>query len=113
MNATSLEELRAAQAAAEQSQSQELAPSPASYPDDTRMEQIRDLLIGDHVAENSKRMADLEARQRAFEHTVLERLDLISQRMDALSRDVQADRRAAFDELSRAMIELSNRVRGI
>ena len=41
MNATSLEELRAAQAAAEQSQSQELAPSPAAYPDDTRMEKER------------------------------------------------------------------------
>lgn len=112
MNATSLEELRAAQAA-ERNQSSDTAATPPSAADDRRMEQIRDLLIGDHVAENTKKMADLEARQRAFESVVLERLDLISQRLDALSRDVLADRRASFDELARAMNELSNRVRGI
>ena len=44
---------------------------------------------------------------------MLQRLDVISQRLDALSRDVLADRRAAFDELSRAMHDLGNRVRGI
>ena len=77
------------------------------------MEQIRQLLFGDKLEANADRLATLEARQREFEQTVLQRLDVISQRLDALSRDVLADRRAAFDELSRAMHELGNRVRGI
>jgi hypothetical protein len=100
MNATSLDELRAAQAAA-------LTPDdPAS---DDKMEQIRQLLFGDGL----ERLATLEASHREFETTVLNRLDLLSQRLDALARDVRADRQSAFDELSRAVLELGNRVRGL
>jgi hypothetical protein len=110
MNATSLEELRA--------QAGKPSPSPAetaepTHPSDEKMEQIRQLLFGDKLEANAERVATLEIRQREFEQTVLQRLDVISQRLDALSRDVLADRRAAFDELSRAMHDLGNRVRGI
>ena len=110
MNATSLEELRAQAGKPSQSPAETAAPT---HPSDEKMEQIRQLLFGDKLEANAERVATLEARQREFEQTVLQRLDVISQRLDALSRDVLADRRAAFDELSRAMHDLGNRVRGI
>lgn len=123
MNATSLDELRAAQAAAD-------IDGPVANPvtnslagaggtvgavnsSDEKMEQIRQLILGDHAAQTTEHLAALESRQALFEDLMLRRLDVISQRLDALSRDVMADRRAAFDELSRAMHELGNRVRGI
>lgn len=123
MNATSLEELRAAQSAAAAPQSPvDIRPegktASETLPDvdhagDNKMEQIRQLLFGDQLALSAERLTALEVRQNDFEHNVLQRLDVISQRLDALSRDVQADRRAAFDELARAVHELGSRVRGI
>lgn len=113
MNAASLEELRNSEAITSSPNPPENPATAAAYAADEKMEQIRKLLIGDKLAENADRLATLEKRQSAFEHTVLQRLDLLSQRLDALSRDVHADRRAAFDELSRAMLDLGNRVRGI
>lgn len=126
MNATSLEQLRAAQAAESKAlpptveeathasgvaQSVSSVAGPPSA--DARMDQIRQLLLGDSLNSGQARLAALEQRQTEFETQVLHRLDLLSQRLDALSRDVLADRRAAFDELARAMQELGNRVRGI
>jgi hypothetical protein len=125
MNATSLDELRAtilsasgASKASDEAATQPAATEPATAvaPEtsaDRRMEQIRQLLLGDSLEAGSERLAALEKRQSDFERTVMHRLDLISQRLDALSRDVLADRRAAFDELARAMQDLGNRVRGI
>lgn len=77
------------------------------------MEQIRQLLLGDALATSRARLEAIETQQRDFEESVLRRLDLLSQRLDALSRDVMADRRSAFDELSRAVHEFGNRVRGL
>lgn len=126
MNATSLEQLRAAQAAGSkalpptveeathESGVAQSVSSVAGQPSaDARMDQIRQLLLGDSLNSGQARLAALELRQTEFETQVLHRLDLLSQRLDALSRDVLADRRAAFDELARAMLELGNRVRGI
>lgn len=106
MNATSLEELRAGQTAQETPPPSEDRPAASGHASDQKMEQIRQLLFGD-------KMDALEARQVAFENNVLQRLDTLSHRLDALSRDVMSDRRAAFDELARAMHDLGNRVRGI
>lgn len=106
MNATSLEELRSGQTAA-------TIETESSTPSDVRMEQIRQLLLGDTLQAAGQRLSQLEARQKDFEQSVLQRLDVISQRLDALSREAVTDRRAAFDELARAMQDLGNRVRGI
>jgi hypothetical protein len=125
MNATSLDELRATllnasgaskasdEAATRPSATEQAAAAAPEASADRRMEQIRQLLLGDSLEAGSERLAALEKRQSDFERTVMHRLDLISQRLDALSRDVLADRRAAFDELARAMQDLGNRVRGI
>ena len=113
MNAASLEELRKSEALTASTNPPENSSQATTYADDEKMEQNRKLLIGDKLTENADRLATLEKRQSEFEQTVLQRLDLLSQRLDALSRDVHADRRAAFDELSRAMLDLGNRVRGI
>lgn len=124
MNVTSLEEMRQAQAArAAAGHEEPVAPVEAKPPqaavdekrgaDDHKMELIRELLLGDHLEVSATRLTQLEKRQEQFEADVLRRLDLLSQRLDALSRDVLADRRTAFDELARAMHELGSRVRGI
>jgi hypothetical protein len=105
MNATSLEDLRAGQTAKETSSPVDDRAA-AGHSSDQKMEQNRQLLFGD-------KLEALDARQAAFEQKVLQRLDVLSQRLDALSRDVLADRRGAFDELARAMHDLGNRVRGI
>ncbi len=106
MNATSLEELRSGQTAKEMTSPVDDTPAASGHSGDETMEQIRQLLFGD-------KLQALEARQTTFENNVLQRLDTLSQRLDALSRDVMSDRRAAFDELARAMQDLGNRVRGI
>lgn len=126
MNATSLEQLRTANSAESSPlpptveevmhgiATPQAAEAAAALPStDTRMEQIRQLLLGDSLTTGEARLAALEQRQAAFEKQVQHHLDLLSQRLDALSRDVLADRRAAFDELSRAVQELGSRVRGI
>lgn len=123
MNVTSLEEMRLAQAARANSAEPEtdvgtevFIASPvreASQPSDDKMEQIRHLLIGDQLQTNSARLAAIEQQQKAFEAEVHHRLDLLSQRLDALSRDVLADRKSSFDELARAVHEFGNRIRGV
>jgi hypothetical protein len=107
MNATSLEVLRAAQAP-------ELV--------DDRMEQIRELLFGDLVRDIHARIAALEERQRAFETSQAEGLrefhisvgrqfDAVLARIEALAGETEAERRSAFEELSRNVLDLGERIR--
>lgn len=99
MNATSLEELR----------------SSASNRDlrDEKMEQVRQLLYGDHAREVSTRFMLMETRLRELETGFSRQLEAISARLDALARDVSQDRRGDFDELSKCIAELGERIGGI
>lgn len=96
MNANSLEQLRAA----------------AGSRDD-RMEQVRQLLVGDHVREVETRMLALEQRLQDLDGSVVRKLDAISARIDALASQLDYDRRAAFSELSQGVLELSERLRAV
>jgi hypothetical protein len=100
MNATSLEELRASLAARRDAS-------------DDRMEQIRDLLIGDYVRSSEARFAILESRIRDLEGLVYRRVDALSARIEGMSGEFGADRRAAFDDLSRMVAELGDNIRRI
>ena len=99
MNATSLEELRAA----------------AVHRDvkDEKMEQVRQLLFGDHAREVATRFMLMEARLRELETGVASQLEAIHARLDALAAGQASDRRAAFDELAQHINELSQRIGGI
>jgi uncharacterized coiled-coil protein SlyX len=99
MNATSLDELRSATLNRETK--------------DEKMEQVRQLLFGDHAREVSTRFMLLEARLREFEVSVTRQLETLSARVDALAADSMSDRRAQLDELSRNIHELGERVGGM
>lgn len=96
MNANSLEQLRASAA-----------------PRDDRMDQVRQLLVGDHVREAETRMAALEQRLQDLDQCVARKLDAVSSRIDALASQLDYDRRAAFSELSQGVLELSERLRAV
>lgn len=99
MNATSLDELRSAATNRE--------------PKDEKMEQVRQLLFGDHAREVSTRFMLMEARMRDLEMNIARQLEGMSARIDALAGTTDQDRRAAFDELSRNILELGERIGGM
>lgn len=99
MTATSLDALRSGH--------------PARALSDEKMEQVRELLIGDDLRRTEERLSALEARQKGFEADVNKRLDAMRARLEALAGEVSGDRRAAFDELSKGIGELSQRVRNL
>lgn len=107
MNATSLDELRGA-----------AAPRAMN---DERLEQVRQLLLGDHIQSSEARIAALEARLRELEDARLKELetnvarslDALSARLDALGGELSADQRASFNELARSVLELGERIQRI
>jgi len=96
MNATSLEELRAGL---------------ASELRDDKMEQVRELLFGDQVRELQARIAALEQKQQEFQISVSRQFDAIAARIEALAGETDAERRSAFEELSRSVLDLGERIR--
>jgi hypothetical protein len=96
MNASSLDELRAVAA------NREIK--------DEKMEQVRQLLFGDHAREVSTRFMLLEARLRELETGLARQLESLSQRVDALAQDTTSDRQASFAELAQSIHELGERI---
>lgn len=80
---------------------------------DDRMEQVRQLLVGDHVRDMETRMLALEQRLQDVDGSVARKLDAVSARIDALASQLDYDRRAAFSELSQGVLELSERLRAV
>ncbi|MEW5962969.1 MAG: hypothetical protein AB1749_05350 [Pseudomonadota bacterium] len=98
MNSTSLDKLRG---------------GPARQPQDERMEQIRDLLVGDVIRATEIRIAALEARIKELEADVGRQIDALAARLEALSAETGAGQRTAFDGLAQSIVELGERVRRI
>ena len=80
---------------------------------DEKMEQIRDLLFGEHQRQTETRIAQLEQRIRDLEVDIAHRFDAVQARFDALVGETQTERRTAFDELARGVQELGERIRQI
>ena len=90
---------------------------------DDKMVQIRDLLIGDFITDTHARMMALEARLRDLETletrvrdletSVQQRLSTLAQRLDTVSNEHVQDRTVAFDELSKCVLDLSDKIRSI
>lgn len=99
MNATSIAELRGGG----------LPPEVA----DDKLDQVRDLLFGEYRRESDARIIALESRVRELESGVHRRLDLIQARLEALTNELASGQRASFDELSRSVFELGDRIRRI
>lgn len=80
---------------------------------DEKMMQVRDLLVGDFLRETQARMMALENRLRDLENGLSQRLVVLNQRIDSLAADHTVDRRAAFDELSKYVADLGDKIRSI
>jgi DNA anti-recombination protein RmuC len=99
MNATSLGELRNGAAPAEAT--------------DDKLEQIRDLLHGELKRDHDGRLRTLEARIKDLEGDIHRKLEVLQARVEALASESVAERRSSFDELSRSIFELGDRIRRI
>lgn len=99
MNATSLGELRNGAAPAEAT--------------DDKLEQIRDLLHGEFKRDHDGRLKALEARMTELAGDLQRKLDVLQARVEALASENVAERRSSFDELSRSIFELGDRIRRI
>jgi HPt (histidine-containing phosphotransfer) domain-containing protein len=73
---------------------------------DSKMNQIRELLVGEYFQQ-------LEARIRQIETKLDQGLDAMQARIDALAAETNADSRTSFDELARNIEELARRIRQI
>lgn len=80
---------------------------------DEKMNQVRDLLVGDFIREQQSRMMAMENRLRDLENGLSQRLAVLSQRIETLAADHTIDRRAAFDELSKCVLDLGDKIRAI
>jgi hypothetical protein len=98
MNATSYAEFRS-------------AIGQSSQANDEKMEQVRELLFGEHQRQSEARLAMLEARIRELELSLLRRLEALEGRMEQVASRVEADQRATLDELGRGISDLGERVR--
>ena len=66
-----------------------------------------------HVRSNEARMVAMEARLREIETGFIQRLDAMAARIEALAGETESDRRTAFDDLARSVIDLGERIRRI
>ncbi|MEO1206772.1 MAG: hypothetical protein AAFV45_10605 [Pseudomonadota bacterium] len=80
---------------------------------DERMDQIRELLVGDTVREFEHRLSTMEVRIRELEDELARRVEALDMRLEALSGEVTGERRAAFDELSKGINDLGQRIKQI
>lgn len=78
---------------------------------DDKMEQIRQLLFGEFERRTEEKIALLESRIRELELGFHQRLDALEVRQAELSSQLTGGQRAAFDELSRGIDELGERLR--
>jgi hypothetical protein len=77
-----------------------------------QMDQIRELLFGDHQRRLEARVAALEARTATLEQALSARIEGLQAQLDALVSGVETDRRTDFAALAAGLVELAEQVRG-
>jgi hypothetical protein len=80
---------------------------------DEKMEQVREILVGDSVRRMEQRVAFLEQRQADFEISIGRQLDALEARIEALAGAADGDRRVTFDALATSVAGLSEQIRRI
>lgn len=99
MNATSLDELRGS------TKGRDIV--------DEKMEQVRELLVGEDLRRSEARLLAMEHRIGELEAALGQRLDALSARLDAIAGELTADRRASLDDLARCVTSLGDEIRRI
>lgn len=80
---------------------------------DERMEQVREILIGDAIRDIDARVAFLEGRLAEVEGNVARQLDVVEAKVTALAGTAEGDRRTAFEALARSVADLGEQIRRI
>ncbi len=80
-------------------------------PGDEKMEQIRELLVGESLRHSEARLAAIEARIAALEADLARRFDAMTARFEALVGTTDAERRTHLDELAKGMLDLAERIK--
>jgi len=99
MTATSLEELRVGE--------------PSRKISDEKMDQVRELLVGEDLRRADNRLQAIESRLQTLETEVARRIDAMQARLEALSGEVSGERRASFDELAQGIADLGQKIKAI
>jgi len=80
---------------------------------DEKMDQVREILIGDALRRMEARVAFLETRLNDIEVSVARQLDALEARIDTLGGSADGQRREAFDALASSVASLSDQIRRI
>ncbi len=80
---------------------------------DERMEQVRELLVGDAVRHLEARLAELETRVAETELGVVRQLDALEAKIMGLAGGAEEDRRASFEALASSISDLGEQIRRI
>lgn len=80
---------------------------------DEKMEQVREILVGDSVRRMEARVSFLETRLNEFEVSIGRQLDALEARIEALAGAADGERRVTFDALATSVASLSEQIRRI
>ena len=80
---------------------------------DEKMEQVREILVGDSVRRMEARLTFLESRVNEFEVGIGRQLDALEARIEALAGTAEGERRSAFEALASSVAGLSEQIRRI
>ncbi len=80
---------------------------------DERMDQVRELLFGDHKRLQDMQIAALEARLQELQATFSRRIEELELKLAQLSGETRSAQQSAFAELAQNVGELGERIRAI
>lgn len=80
---------------------------------DEKMDQVREILIGDALRRMEARVAFLESRLAEIEVSIARQLDALEARIETLGGASEDNRRDAFDALASSVASLSEQIRRI
>jgi molybdopterin synthase catalytic subunit len=87
--------------------------APSRMVADEKMDQVRELLVGEDLRRTDDRLAAIETRLGKLETDMAHRIDAMQARIEAMSGEVSGQHRAAFEELSHGITELGERIKGL
>lgn len=80
---------------------------------DEKMQQVRELLVGDTLRRMEAHLAYLDARLNEMEAVLSRQLDALEERIGGLAGNAEGDRRTSFDALAQSVTELGEQIRRI
>ncbi|MGQ0457115.1 MAG: hypothetical protein ACT4OU_08635 [Hyphomicrobium sp.] len=80
---------------------------------DYRMDQVRELIVGEAMRRMEARIAELEARLGDVELGIVRQLDALETRIDVLASAADGDQRDAFETMAKSITDLGEQLRNM